>query len=579
MSFSTALNEWISRLKCTGKELAAASGVSSSVISRYRTGRQSPAPDSGSLHRLAKGIAALADRQGISGLDRAAAEAALCAALAEEPEIDRRLFQRRFGELLGTLAISSNELARYMNYDASYLSRIRSGQRMPRDAAAFAHSVGRFIARRFRSEEELELLSELTGAALEASADSAAVIGAVVDYLCAGVPSADDGSIGGFLRSVDSFDLEEYIRVLRFGGLEPLTPADHPPAARFYTGLSGIMEAQLSFLRATALSREADRVTMYSDLPMSEMSQDPVFPKQWMLAMAAMLKNGSRLHMLHSLDRPFHEMMLGLESFVPLYMTGQITPYYLSGAQGCAFRHMLWVSGAAALQGECVAGHVADGRVYLTERREEVLQLQKMADQLLRRATPLMEIYSRDTRPAFERFLQADDQCVGTRRSILSSLPAYTLSDDLARRILVRNAVPSPEREAILAYIRSRRQRIEQILRHSRVTDTLPLIPAEEYGLHPMGLALAGMFCSGDILLTYDEYLEHLRLCEDFAREHPGYSCLRDRNVPFRNIQIQILEKERVIVTKNKSPAIHFVIRHPKMCDAIENMVVPITET
>ena len=41
---------------------------------------------------------------------------------------------------------------------------------------------------------------------------------------------------------------------------------------------------------------------------------------------------------------------------------------------------------------------------------------------------------------------------------------------------------------------------------------------------------------------------------------------------------ITILEGSKVIVTKNKSPAIHFVIRHPKMCAAIENMVLPVVE-
>ena len=51
-----------------------------------------------------------------------------------------------------------------------------------------------------------------------------------------------------------------------------------------------------------------------------------------------------------------------------------------------------------------------------------------------------------------------------------------------------------------------------------------------------------------------------------------------DKDAPFRNIQITILEGSRVIVTKNKSPAIHFVIQHPKMCAAIENMVLPVIE-
>ena len=39
---------------------------------------------------------------------------------------------------------------------------------------------------------------------------------------------------------------------------------------------------------------------------------------------------------------------------------------------------------------------------------------------------------------------------------------------------------------------------------------------------------------------------------------YPGYTCRRD---------------------KNESPVIHFVIRHPKMCTAIENMVLPVIES
>ena len=185
------------------------------------------------------------------------------------------------------------------------------------------------------------------------------------------------------------------------------------------------MEAQLDFLKATVLSRSASPVTMYSDLPMTEMSKDSQFPKKWMFGMAMMLKRGLHLNMIHNVDRPFHEMMLGLESFIPMYMTGQISPYYLSGMQTSAFRHMLWVSGAAALQGDCIAGHIGDGRMYLTNRKSDVAHYQEWAGQLLKRACPLMEIYGLDKKEAFDRFLQADSTEIGPRRSLLSSLPIY----------------------------------------------------------------------------------------------------------------------------------------------------------
>lgn len=66
--------------------------------------------------------------------------------------------------------------------------------------------------------------------------------------------------------------------------------------------------------------------------------------------------------MVHDLNRPFGEMMLGLESWIPLYMTGQIMPWYLPGRQNAVYGHLLFCSGAVAVEGECISGNFAHGR-------------------------------------------------------------------------------------------------------------------------------------------------------------------------------------------------------------------------
>ena len=578
MSFQDILNGYLDRLNCTGKELAAVSGISAAVISRYRSGSHSPEPGSEQWRKLVDGIASLAEDRGLEDISRQELDQSFRACLKGESAVDKEKFRQNLNELLDAFAIGGNDLARYLNYDASYLSRIRSGKRMPRDAAAFAENVGFFIARRCRSEAERGLLRSLIGSDLSNEARNEEYARAVAQYLCASDTSLSGGGIGTFLQKVDDFDLEEYIRVIHFDEMKTPSAPLQLPASRFYTGLKELMEAQLDFLKMTVLSRSDSPVTMYSDMPMSEMSQDPAFPKKWMFGIAMMLKKGLRLNMIHNVDRPFHELMLGLESYIPMYMTGQISPYYLSGTQNSAFRHMLWVSGSAALQGDCITGHINDGRMYLTNRKADVNQYQKMAGQLLKRSSPLMDIYGQDRRQAFTQFLQAGESETGARRSILSSLPIYTLSDDLARRIMDRNRIPSAERTLILNYIYSERKRTEAILEHSTVSDVLPEISEEEFSRYPMGLSLAGMFYSGDIRLSYEEYREYLTLCGEFAEAHPGYSCTPDKDIPFRNIQITILENEWVIVTKNKSPVIHFVIRHPKIRAAIESMVLPVVE-
>ena len=154
------------------------------------------------------------------------------------------------------------------------------------------------------------------------------------------------------MNRLDEFNLNEYIKVIKFDELKVPSVPFQLPSAKAYYGIEEMMESELDFLKATVLSKSTAPVIMYSDMPMKEMAKDQEFPKKWMFGMAMMLKKGLHLDQIHNLDRSFDEMMLGLESWIPMYMTGQISPYYFKNTQGNTFLHLLKVSGAAALSGE-----------------------------------------------------------------------------------------------------------------------------------------------------------------------------------------------------------------------------------
>lgn len=136
---------------------------------------------------------------------------------------------------------------------------------------------------------------------------------------------------------------------------------------------------------------------MFSDMPMAEMAKDPDFPKKWMFGMAMMLKKGLHLNQIHHLERSFEDMMLGLESWIPMYMTGQISPYYFKNNQSGVFMHLLKVSGAAALDGQAISECHESGRYYLTKNKAEVEYYKRLAQDMLNAASPLMEIYRADS--------------------------------------------------------------------------------------------------------------------------------------------------------------------------------------
>lgn len=242
------------------------------------------------------------------------------------------------------------------------------------------------------------------------------------------------------------------------------------------------------------------------------------------------------------------------------------------------FLHLLKVSGAAALSGEAVAGFHSEGRYYLTKSKKELGYYCKRANDLLSNACPLMEIYRSDREKDFSDFLTADSHRRGRRRSILSALPVYTMDNDLLNSILDRNGIDDCRGRDIKAYVSDRKKRVESILETMTIEDEICCLYREEFETRPHALDLSGVFCASDVLYSYDDYSAHLKSTECYAQTHENYSLKYAKRQTFCNLQILIHEGQWAMISKGNAPAIHFVIRHPKLLSALENFIPPVIE-
>ena len=100
----------------------------------------------------------------------------------------------------------------------------------------------------------------------------------------------------------------------------------------------------------------------------------------------------------------------------------------------------------------------------------------------------------------------------------------------------------------------------------------------EEFEKHPMAMSLSGAFYEKELSYTYEEYTAHLEATKQFAKIHANYHLKMDSAHAFRNIQIQLHKGKWAMVSKTKTPTIHFVIRHSKMLNAFENFIAPVIE-
>ena len=576
MRFYEKLNEYIALLGCKAKDVGVASGISAATLSRYRSGERLPDVDSEAFEKLCVAIAEIAKEKNISGIS----EDSVRESFFETEDFlsaDTQQLLQNFDTLVSMLNISINKLCRHINYDVSAVFRFRNGTRRPAEPEKFAAAVAGYVTKEWDSVQNKAILAELLDCGEQELSGSPERYKRLVEWLLCG-KSAKANPVSDFLLKLDEFDLNEYIKAVHFDELKVPSVPFQMPTSRTYFGLNEMMESELDFLKATVLSKSMEPVTMYSDMPMKEMAKDPEFPKKWMYGMAMMLKKGLHLNQIHNLERSFEDMMLGLESWIPMYMTGQISPYYLKNVQNNVFLHFLKVSGAAALSGEAIAGYHPDGKYYLTKSKREIEYYAKRAQELLSSAYPLMDIYRGENENALNAFLLADSRKPGKRRSILSTLPLYTMDEALLNSVLERHGLTDGERQRILEYAAAQRQRVETILKADCMEDEVADITKEEFELRPLTMNLSGVFCEKDIPYSYEEYLAHWKSTESFAANHPNYTLKKTSSHAFRNLQILIHVNDWAMVSKGKAPAIHFVIHHPKLRRAIENFIPPVVE-
>ena len=122
------------------------------------------------------------------------------------------------------------------------------------------------------------------------------------------------------------------------------------------------------------------------------------------------------------------------------------------------------------------------------------------------------------------------------------------------------------------------RQTIQRILDNNILEDEIVELSEDEFVNYPPVLSLSDSFYANDISYNYEEYLEHLADTKKYISSHNNYKILESKANTFRNINITINFGKWVMISKNTHPAIHFVIHHPKLRDAIQNFIAPVIE-
>lgn len=568
MNFKEVLNKYLKELNCSQKMLSESSGLSETVISRYKSGERTPVKNSEQLTKLTTAIFNISKTMSKKQYTLDKIENDFNKVLQND-NFDYTTLSNNLNILITSLKISINEMSKYIVFDSSHISRIRYGKAKPSNPIEFSNKICTYIFNRYNNPDDINNLMTIIGCK-KSDLSNNNFYNTLFTWLTSKSIQVKN-QINDFLYNLDSFNLNDYIKAIKFDELKVPSIPFYKAKSRHYYGIEEMKEGELNFFKAIVLSKSKEDIFMCSHMPMEDMAEDVSFGKKWMFAIAMCLKKGHHLNIIHNLDRPFNEMMLGLESWIPIYMTGQISPYYLKDSKNSVYNHLDYVSGNVALTGECIKGYHNKGMYYLTTNKNEIKYYKEKSELILKKAKPLMQIYRENNIKEYELFLKNDEKIPCDRTRYLSSLPLFTISDKLLNKILKRNKFSKTDIDKIIKYKKEELKYINNILKRNKVNDYIYIIEKNEFKNDPPSLSLNNLFIDKKINYTYNEYIEHLRQTKEWSKQEKNYELNHVNDKTFKNITITFIKNHYVIISKSSNPTIHFVIEHPKLVEAIEN--------
>ncbi len=502
------------------------------------------------------------------------------------PEYGEDTVKNRLDFLMDLTETKNSVLSKAISFDPSYISRVRSGSRKMPQSPQFTERIASYVARNLKTDRQKQLLADELCPGKELPEDREAVEALVASWLVAEqapLKATAADPVGGFLDHFSSYTSGSPAGTAGMPSGE--TCEDVPPAvcdipedslsqAHFFYGNEGKRKAVESFLGRLCRSGRAFRLLLFSDEEMSWLYEDPAFARRWAGLLMRLLSTGSRIQIPHNVTRDRNEMLEAVQKWIPLYMTGAISPWYCPRLRDGILRRSLFIAeGDSAVISSSIGGSADRMLNILVTDRRAVRALEQEYANFFALCRPLMNIWqNRSARDYFSDLMQFEKQPGALLTA--SALPSFfTLPHSAAQSLELRfeSELVSEQHARSYAAFRERmrgRQEVTEIL-------NLPDPAAVKAGKVPV--PLGDFFGMPGLAVKPEELILHLRQVIRLLRRESTYHVLFSNRIP-KNIILSAREDGKARLVSAQAPTTAFGIQEPNMGSAFYEYLLHISE-
>lgn len=579
--FTMRLNEIFQYLGAKNGQVAKLAGFDRTNISRLRSSDRIPKKKSPTIQKLVTGLYMYADNRNelnrlceYIGADPDGSANEIMDNVREwlyegEPETGKKIdtslprpqktqkkkpVYRFFGERLDAVMkltdFSNARLSYAIHMDTSMVSRFRTGVRTPVPGSNVTNRISSVLYERADTSGKLGPLARLMNVPAGMLDEDA-----LHDWLYDDGQSQDrDAGIAESLLGIfDSFSSETRLSIP--APEETVDIGITQSTQTEYFGRDGLRKAVLRFLYA-AWSEKAELLLLYSDEDQEWLTGDRDFLMRWASLMSACVKNGTRIKIIHNVDRDLSEMTDAIKNWLPLYMSGMVESWYSIRTRNPRFSHTIFLCPEkACIESFHPVGTKAQGVYHYYVDRQILEVCRSGFDCMLEASDPLLKI------PASILYEGDSDITI-----IQNGLSVATMSEELVR---------SFNEPSLYEEWKTLQDAMLFRLKKARVNECVTL--ADDEDLFSGKVRIEQLFGVRELFYTPEQYAMHLRNIIRLSETYTGYRFCALPETPFPNMKVMVADDTACIIHA-KRPELSFGLNHPLVCRAFRSYAESLME-
>ncbi len=451
--------------------------------------------------------------------------------------------------------VSNSTLGKYLSFDPSYISRIRTGKRGLPKHQPFIEPVADFFSRNIKEEYQRKLIAEVVCPYRSFPENSDDIKKLIIEWF-----NDDSQDVG---KVADSYTDKQEVCVSEENG-----------NCQFYYGNKGKRQAVEKFFNDICEDNKPVTVLLYSDEEMNWFCEDEKFKKSWSKALMKLVSIGCRIKIIHSLNRGINDMLEILNNWIPIYLSGVIEPYHYSKLRDGIYHRTLFVApGHSALISDSVGANTDNTLNILINDEQAVGALENEFNDYLSLCRPLLNIYNMCRTNAFISKMSSVKEIEG---DVIISGRAPSIHT-MPESVVLEMSKRTNSSKFMTIYEKHKLWFEKNLKKGNMVIEIISLSDTNDSDFYDRYVPMCDIYRIPELKYERQEYMDHLENVYSLLSRYPNFKVVISDNI-MGDMSLLAMEEYGVVIARATPPTTIFEITEQSLRMAFWEYLIRIAD-